>query len=240
MKKPTIIVPMAGNGSRFKSVGYPQPKPMIPFLGKTMIEHVLAEFTFDARYIFIVQQAHIDEFQIDQLVTSIIPDAKVISVNGVTDGAARSVLLAQKYIDNKFPLIVINSDNIIRWNNEKFNEILKDANIDGAIFTFSPNDDSSKWSFVTTKDGLITKVAEKERISDTATAGLYFWSTGESFVRAASEMINLDIRTNNEFYLAPVFNQNIGYGQRIVPFEVDEMWGVGTPEDLQIYIEAHT
>jgi len=230
---------MAGNGSRFKSVGYPQPKPMIPFLGKTMIEHVLAEFKFDARYIFIVQQTHIDEFQIDQLVTSIIPDAKIISVNGITDGAARSVLLARKYIDNTFPLIIINSDNIIRWNNEKFNEILKDQSIDGTIFTFKPNDDSSKWSFVTIQDGIITEVAEKQRISNIATAGLYYWRMGKSFVTAADQMIDRNIRTNGEFYLAPVFNQNFEKGQRIIPFDVDEMWGVGTPEDLQIYIEAH-
>ena len=234
-KKPIVLVPCAGNGTRFSKAGYSNPKPLIEFLGKPMIQHVVDCVPLDADWIFIVQQNHIDEFQIDQVLKQIKPHCIVISTgSGVTEGAAASVLLAQQYIDNDRPLLIINSDNIIEWDAVSTTANWLESESDGLILTFQDTD--PKWSFVKLNDnGHATQVAEKTPISDIATAGLYAWKKGCDFVLAAKTMIEKNIRFNNEFYLAPVYNQNIEQNQIITTHTV-VMHGVGTPEDLAIYL----
>ena len=80
------------------------------------------------------------------------------------------------------------------------------------------------------------EVAEKNPISDNATVGYYYWKHGSDFVKYAEQMIERDIRVNNEFYVCPVFNQAIEAGLKISSFNADGMWGLGTPEDLNIYL----
>jgi hypothetical protein len=86
---------------------------------------------------------------------------------------------------------------------------------------------------------LVVEVAEKNPISDIATVGYYYWKHGSDFVKFAEEMIQKDIRVNNEFYVCPVFNQAIEAGKYIRTFDVPKMWGLGTPEDLNYYLENY-
>ena len=87
------------------------------------------------------------------------------------------------------------------------------------------------------KEGNVTEVAEKNPISDNATVGFYFWKKGADFVKYAEQMIERDIRVNNEFYVCPVFNQAIEDNLKIRLFEIKKMWGLGTPEDLNNYLK---
>ncbi len=228
---------MAGNGTRFSKAGFTKPKPLIDVMGKPMIERVADCLPIDAEWIFVVQQNHIDEFQIDKVLNDMRPGCTVLSTGGgVTEGAACTVLLAEKFIDNEQPLIIINSDNIIEWDAKDTIERWIATKYDGLILVF--NDTDPKWSFAKLDSaGFVTEVAEKQPISDLATAGLYAWRRGSDFVKAAKSMIKQNIRFNNEFYLAPVYNQNISlYGHKIVTHHV-VMHGVGVPEDLAIYIK---
>jgi hypothetical protein len=103
------------------------------------------------------------------------------------------------------------------------------------IFTF--HDVHPKWSFVKTNSyGFITEIAEKNPISDIATCGIYWYRRGSDFVSAAERMIKKNIRTNNEFYIAPVYNEMIEDGCKLIPFFVHKMHGIGTPEDLNTYL----
>ncbi len=52
-------------------------------------------------------------------------------------------------------------------------------------------------------------------------------------------MIQDEIRVNNEFYVCPVFNQAISDMKKIRPFEISEMWGIGTPEDLDYFLKNY-
>ena len=52
-------------------------------------------------------------------------------------------------------------------------------------------------------------------------------------------MIKKDIRTNNEFYVCPVYNEAIQAGKNIKIFDVPKMWGLGTPEDLTIFLNKY-
>jgi len=233
--KLNIVVPMAGAGSRFEKEGFLLPKPLIDINGSPMIEWVVDNLKIDANYIFIVQQSHIDKFAVDQVLKRIKPECTIFPINGVTDGAARSVLLTKNLIDNNNPLLIVNSDNIIEWDSKAVMEFM--SNYDGGITTIQAA--GPKWSYASTNElGYVTKIAEKVQISTNATTGHYYWRTGSLFVQAAQQMIDKDIRYNNEFYVAPVYNQLVEAGSKVVIKEVEKFWSVGTPEDLA-YFHTH-
>jgi dTDP-glucose pyrophosphorylase len=105
---------------------------------------------------------------------------------------------------------------------------------DGIILTFDST--HPKWSYAKVEDNVVVEVAEKKPISNHATVGFYGYKKGSSFVRSAYSMIKKDIRVNNEFYVAPTINELIQEGQKFIIQDVEEMYGVGTPEDLQYYL----
>jgi len=71
-----------------------------------------------------------------------------------------------------------------------------------------------KWSFARVNDrGSVTEGAEKNPISTNATVGYYYWKKGSDFVKYAEQMINKNVRVNNEFYVCPVFNEAIADGK---------------------------
>lgn len=234
-KSVNVLIPMAGNGKRFFEKGYADPKPMIRFLNKTMIEHVLDSIDIDGNYIFIIQMDHEIKYNMSDFLEKIKPGCSVVVIDGVTDGAARTTLSAKGLIDNDMPLVIANSDQIIKWNKQEFLESMK-VN-DGVIASFYSN--SPKWSYAKHKNKIVEEVAEKMAISDTATVGVYGWKKGSDYVKYAESMIKKDIRTNNEFYVCPVFNEAISENKKISVFYVDEMHGVGTPEDLMEYISKY-
>ena len=131
-----------------------------------------------------------------------------------------------------------NSDQFIEWNsNECLYAFSADA-IDGGILTF--NATHPKWSYAKVDEtGFVSEVAEKKVISDQATVGVYYWKRGSDYVKYAEQMIEKNIRTNNEFYVCPVFNEAISDGKKIRVKTVEKMWGIGTPEDLNYFLDNH-
>lgn len=234
-KNLNILIPMAGAGSRFASAGYTFPKPLIEVAGKTMIEVVVKNINIDANYIFLVQAEHFEKYNLAHYLNLLAPNCKIVIVDHVTDGAARTALLAKDLIDNSSPLLIANSDQFVSWDSSEALYQFRSDNIDGAIVTFEST--HPKWSFAAVDDsGWVTKVAEKDPISNIATTGIYYWARGSDFVRFAEQMIEKDIRTNGEFYICPVYNEAIGSGLRIKTLQADRMWGLGTPEDLNSFL----
>lgn len=222
---------MAGMGSRFVEKGYALPKPLIKIFGKPMIQLVVESLGLEANYIFIVQKEHRVKYHLDDVLDAIVPGCKVVEVDGVTDGAARTTLIAKDLIDNDTPLVIANSDQVVVWDALAFKSLLASQ---GVIAMFHADD--SKWSYAKIDNGFVSEVAEKKVISNNANVGIYGFRTGSSYVKYAEQMIEKDIRTNNEFYIAPVYNEAIADGEKIVPYFVDEMHGIGTPEDMNAYI----
>lgn len=237
-KRLNVVIPMAGAGSRFEKAGYTFPKPLIEVRGKPMIQLVVENLGLDANYIFIVQHEHNKKYQLYPFLNLIAPGCKVVAIDGMTQGAACTVLKAREYINNDRPLVIANSDQFVEWNPTDFYYGMEaDKKIDGGIVTFKAT--HPKWSFVKVNDGLITEVAEKRPISDDATVGIYYWKEGSAFVQSADEMIEEDNRVNGEFYVAPTFNYAINRGLKFKPFQITKMWGLGTPEDLTEYLAHH-
>lgn len=236
--KMNVLIPMAGAGSRFQQVGYTFPKPLIDVRGKPMIQVVVENLNIEATYIYVVQKEHRAKYNLDTLLNLITPGCKVVEVDGITEGAACTTLLAKEYINNHEPLLMANSDQYIEWDSNEFMYKMVEQNLDGGVVTFRST--HPKWSFAKINEqGYVTEVAEKNPISDIATAGIYYWKRGSDYVRFAEQMIKKNIRVNNEFYVCPVFNEAIEGGCRVKTFDVPVMWGLGTPEDLKYYLENY-
>ena len=233
-----ILIPMAGAGSRFEKAGYTFPKPLIDVNGKPMIQVVIENLNIKANYIYIVQKSHREKYNLDTLLNLITPNCKIVEVDGLTEGAASTALLAKEYINNDKPLFFANSDQFVEWDSNEFMYKMNETNADGGIVSFTAT--HPKWSFSKIdENGLVTEVAEKNPISDIATVGYYWWKNGSDFVKYAEQMIDKDLRINNEFYVCPVFNEAIKDNKEIRTFDVEKMWGLGTPEDLKHYLENY-
>jgi NDP-sugar pyrophosphorylase family protein len=232
-----ILIPMAGEGSRFIKEGYQFPKPLIDVAGKPMIQRVVENLSFDAEYIFLVRKEHIEKYEglcgtLEQITNK---KTNIVIVDKLTEGAASTALLAKDYINNEDDLLIANSDQIIEYEPQNFVTLKTISYTDSIVFTF--NATHPKWSFVKTNPkGLVIEVAEKKPISNIATCGIYWYKKGSDFVKYAEQMINKNIRVNNEFYIAPVYNELINDRKILVPFYVNKMYGIGTPEDLKNYL----
>jgi len=231
-----VLIPMAGAGSRFTDAGYTFPKPLIEVRGKSMIQVVVDNIGLDANYHFVVQKEHREKYNLDTMLNLIAENCKVIEVDGLTEGAACTALLAKNFINNNQPLFFANSDQWVDWDPMEFMYKMQETKSDGGIVTFEAN--HPKWSFAkTNNDGIVTEVAEKKPISTNATVGYYYWKHGSDFVKYAEEMIRKNIRVNNEFYVCPVYNQARKDGKIIRTSQAKAMWGLGTPEDLDYYVK---
>lgn len=231
-----ILVPMAGAGTRFQSAGYTFPKPLIEVRNKPMIQLVVENLNIECKFVYIVQKSHYDKYNLKYLLNLMTPNCDIVTVDGVTEGAACTTLLAKEYINNDKHLIIANSDQYIEWNSENFYYMTSELN-DGLILTFKSI--HPKWSFVRIENDLVKEVVEKKPISDIATVGIYYWNKGSDYVKYAERMIEKNIRVNNEFYVAPVYNEAILDGMNIKIYNVERMWGIGTPEDLNYFIENY-
>ena len=237
----TIVIPMAGRGSRFADAGYDLPKPLLPIHGVPMIEAVVRNLapSEPARFVFICQREHLASYGFEQGLRSAAPDCEIVAIDGVTEGAACTVLLAEHAIDPDDVLVIANSDQWVDHTMDEHLAVMRGAGLDGVIMTMTADD--PKWSFVELDERThVTNVVEKVVVSDEATVGIYTFARGGDFVRAAKAMIAAGERVNGEFYVAPVYNQLIGEGAAVgidnVGAEGAGMYGLGIPADYEAFL----
>lgn len=243
-----IIIPMAGEGRRFKEAGYANLKPFIEINHKPMIRWVLENINLygdNYKYIFICNIGYCQK--LDEILSNYFyhyPNSyKIIPIHNITEGAACTVLLSELYIDNEEELLIVNSDQLVL---EKHNIIAKEEwcysglnhfrkmNADGGIFCFW--NDNPKWSYCRISNGKINQTIEKEVVSNFATTGSGYWfKRGKDFVSAAKRMINKNDRSKGEFYVVPAYNYLISDDKVIIPYFINNLVGLGTPEDLEIF-----
>tara|TARA_B100001093_G_C26600092_1_gene915472 strand:+ start:127 stop:852 length:726 start_codon:yes stop_codon:yes gene_type:complete len=232
---------MAGAGSRFQKEGYIEPKPLIKIHGRPMIQVVIDNLrpSCEHKFIFICQEAHVVKYDLKKKLSQWAPGCEIIEISGITDGAAITVLKASNFINNNQPLMIANSDQYIDFNIEEYLKAMKN-DLSGLIMTMTADD--NKWSYVgLDQNSLVTHVVEKEVISNEATVGIYNFSEGQIFVNAANSMIDKDLRVNGEFYVAPVYNEIINNGFHVGVYNVGSvgngMYGLGTPDDLNMFLK---
>jgi dTDP-glucose pyrophosphorylase len=235
---------MAGGGTRFKEAGYALPKPLMDVYGQPMIEVVINNLRPRAphRFIFVCQQSHLRDFPLRGLLARAAPNCKILGIDGMTAGAACTVLLAREYIDNDSPLMIANCDQWVRYNVDDYLRAFAASRAAGFIMTM--RSDESKWSYVRRdRAGKIVEVVEKEVVSNEATVGVYNFARGSDFVKAALDMIEDDERSKGEFYVAPTYCRLIAAGRNIESLCVGDdqsaMYGLGTPADLQHFLSLN-
>lgn len=237
-----IVIPMAGAGNRFAKAGYKDPKPLIPIHGIPMIKLIIENLrpSQPHRFIFICQRTHVEEYGLEAKLKSWAPDSALIQIEGLTEGAACTVLAARELLNTSNPLMIANSDQYVNLPIDDYLDEMPNTNLDGLIMTMTAVD--PKWSFVgLSPEKLIITVVEKQVISDEATVGIYNFRHGSDFVRAAESMIKKELRVKGEFYVAPAYNELIAEGQKIgihnIGREGSGMYGLGTPVDLDLFLK---
>ncbi len=235
-----IVVPMAGEGTRFKEAGYSFPKPLIDIKGKPMIQVVVENLKpkVPHKFIFIARQVDVEQYSLEQIFSNLTKgNYSSIKTTGATAGALATVMGAVDEIDGDDDLLIANADQIIDTKIDTFLNFARKGSIDGAIMTFTAS--HPKWSYARVgKRQVVLETAEKKVISDNATVGLYYFRKGSDFIEASKAMIEKNIRTNNEFYVCPAYNEMILRGKKIKAYEIkaSQMHGLGTPEDLKQYL----
>jgi len=232
----TVLLPCAGAGSRFAAKNYKKPKPLIDVHGFPMIKKVINNLNINAEFIFIVQKEHYEKYYLDTILPLIESGCKIICVDGLTEGAAVTTLIAEEYINNDKHLLIANTDQYVEWDSGEFLSKAIMQKLDGLILTF--NATGNKWSYVTVDgNNFVTQLAEKIEISNIATVGIYYFDKGSDYVKYAKQMIDKGIKYNNEYYVAPVYNEMIADNKKIGIHYCDKMYGIGTPEDLEFFLK---
>lgn len=231
-----VVIPMAGLGSRFQNAGFEHPKPFIEFLGKTMIEHVVENLGASNDFIIIMQKQHYMAYShIIARLTEQVSSFDAVLIEKPTNGAAETCMLASSKLDHQAPLMIANCDQIMEWNNYDFRTWFLASGLDGAICTFDSQSTKNSYALID-ENGLVKQTAEKTVISPHATTGIYVWNKAGNFLSAAEEMIVQGLRTNNEFYVCPVYNINVERGEKIGLYHIKKHWPIGTPQDLVNYL----
>ena len=230
-----IVFGLCGESKRFYDEGYIVPKYLIHYNNLSMLEHSVKTLRVPGDLWFVVKEKHLQEFDfLESFLHSL--GGKIITCNKDTGGAAETLLLTEGHIDEDKPLLSVNCDQYMRWDESFFINSMVNEPDTCWLPTFKANNPS--YSYVKTdENGLVTDIKEKEVISNDATVGIYHWSKAKFFFRDAKQMIADGYKENNEYYIAPVYKYSIKNGLTVRKFEVkeNEFWPVGTPEELKAF-----
>ena len=108
-----IIMPMAGEGSRFIKEGWTIPKPLIELKGLPLFLRAVRSVTIEGvpmKYSFIVRKEHIERYQIDRRIKSLLPNANVLFVEKTTRGAVETCLMAENLMAEEDAIMVLDCD----------------------------------------------------------------------------------------------------------------------------------
>ena len=237
MRNLHIIMPMAGEGSRFRNAGWATPKPLIEFKGKPLFVRAIESVRVDGasmKYSFIVRKEHIDDYGVDMSIKAILPEANIYSVEKTTRGAVETCLIAEKGIDDDDAVVVMDCDLEFRSNEYRrlieaaLNTPADDAR-GGALVSFESN--KPKYSYA--DDGLVKRTAEKEVISNHALCGAYFFASGREFKAAAHRLLDEPVMLKPEFYVSLLYNYLLRDGSPVRLATMEMYRSYGTPEELK-------
>jgi len=243
MRKLHIVMPMAGEGSRFANAGWTTPKPLIELNGQPLFKHAISSVAaegIEMKYSFIVRHEHIEKYGIDAGIKSFLPEANIFSVMKTTRGAVETCLMAESAIADDDAVIVMDCD--LEFRSVKFIEIIRSIlslpSIQaegGALVSFES--DQPKYSYAELgEDGYVKRTAEKEVISNHALCGAYFFSTGKRFKQIAHQLLDEPEFKKPEYYVSLLYNYMLQAGEKVQLAPMEEYYSYGTPEELSKFL----
>lgn len=239
------LIPLAGEGQRFKNEGYDTPKPLIEVSGKKMIIQAFESYPTPDKASFVVLKSHCDAYGIDEILETAYPGCRVVTLDHVTEGQAITASLGVQATDYERPLLIAACDNGLIINAEKYNDMLSQPDVDVVCFTFRNNptvaaNPKGYGYVITDNQGIIKGVSVKQPISDQPTndhaiVGAFYFKTAKSFMDGVAYIRDNNIRVNNEFYIDSIMGTLDALGLKGMVLECDyESWG--TPNDYKTYV----
>ena len=244
MRPLTILMPMAGLGSRFAKAGFTTPKPLIEVDGQPMFLKALSSIeAIDApkQYHFVIRQEHVDTQLLDELIRDALPEAKITVLPEMTRGAAETAYAAVKDMDQRSGLIVMDCD--LWFQSKSYDDMVMSSlsdksEIAGGLITFESSDPRYSYARLN-EQNLVIETAEKSVISSHAISGAYFFASVETFSHSAEQLLSLPIdHTMPEYYLSLLYNILIDERAPIQASFIDQYASFGTPEELAAYAHA--
>lgn len=238
------LMPMAGGGSRFAANGYNLPKPFIPIMGKPMFVAATKSCPPASTTIFICQERFLSRYPFEQEVAKHFENYKIYSVSEITEGQASSCLIAADSLDTDESLVISSIDYQLVYDEAKLEQLLADESVDVVIFTLQiksmPVKDLNGFAYCRLEGDRVVEIVEKRTISNTpredqAVSGSFYYRRSRDFVRSARQMIEKNIRVNNEFYVGTSINQLIEQGANVRYFPLDKFISFGNPFELELY-----
>jgi dTDP-glucose pyrophosphorylase len=232
-----IIITMAGEGSRFKKVGYKVPKHEIVVKGKSLFEWSMLSLSdlLTESFIFIVRKHSYQKRELETLIAKVgIKDYQILEINELTDGQASTAILANSCISDEEDVLIFNIDTFVELGEIKKTDFY---GVDGLIHVFNAPGD--KWSFAKVDEiGRVIQVSEKVRISDLASIGLYYFKNWNMFKEVYLNHLD-DIKEEyNEAYIAPMYYYLLSdYNVRTEMIPYEKVHILGTPEDLDEFMK---
>ncbi len=233
------VMPMAGRGSRFNKEGFDLPKPLLEIYGMPFFYWAtksISKFIDLSSIDFVVLQEHIEKFSIDKVIKKFFPEARIVGLQEVTEGAVITSMKGIEEINDDLPIIFNDCDHLFK--SKEFNNFCNlnfDSTIDGILLTFKANE--PKYSFVEKDiDGNIIRTVEKKVVSDEAICGCYYFKNKEIFLKSAEKyLINCNY---NEYFMSGVYNVMIQDNKNVKSIKTDFHIPFGVPEEYIIAKES--
>ena len=229
-----IVVPMAGRGQRFLDKGIFTPKPLLEINSEPFISHVIDSVTFEnAIFYFLIREQHLKENNFDEIFKRKKINYKIIPINKDTEGAASTVLIGIKEMNNDLPLIVKDCDQVMNWSQKNFLEFVNRRKNDGVLVTVPTTNPG--FSYVELLDDMstVTRTKEKEVVSSFGNTGCYYFNKTAEFEYYTNLMIKKNIRVKNEFYVSQIYNEYILDNKKIIHYPIVEIFSIKTPAELE-------
>eukprot|EP00928_Gymnodinium_smaydae_P014629 TRINITY_DN15388_c0_g2_i1.p1 TRINITY_DN15388_c0_g2~~TRINITY_DN15388_c0_g2_i1.p1 ORF type:complete len:522 (-),score=91.61 TRINITY_DN15388_c0_g2_i1:102-1595(-) len=240
-----VVVPLGGLGSRFQKEGYlTRCKPFVPVLGKPMILWVLDGLSLrDEDTLVIVYNPSfmgIGNFM-REVVGAKYPDCKFVELEGPTRGAAETVLIGLKGIDEslrKRPTLLADGDTF--YTADIVNKFRAVAATHNAVFCFHDTQPKPIYSYVRLDDSDdVLEVKEKIKISDWANSGCYCFRDGTQLASECEMLIEKNLKQASqdgvgEFYTSGVIATMLEKKEpfRALKLDLDSIQVLGTPAQV--------
>lgn len=238
-----VIIPLAGDGTRFKNEHFSNPKPLIKVFKKTLIEISIKSLNLkNANFFFVTRKYKNKKFnnQLLKILKKYTSSNRIIKLGKTTNGPVSTCLKVKKIDQNK-PLIIANCDQYLNWKPEVFLNFVKKKNIDGAVLTYKSR--SKKNSFVAIKNNKIINIVEKKVISDNALIGVHYWKKTSLFFESSKKLI-FDLKKNKnkrEPYISETYKYLLKKKLTLVPYllKKKEYFLIGTPKDYRNFVKKY-
>ncbi|MBO8240543.1 NTP transferase domain-containing protein [Prochlorococcus marinus XMU1412] len=240
----TILMPMAGEGKRFKIKGFTLPKPLIEVSGKNMFQQALNDLPVMDSYHLVIKNNQLSNFRNLELIKENKKNnINLLVLDKPTKGQADTCLQAIENLSLNTPLTISACDMGIIFDYKNFKNLMDNDNVDIIVWGCRGYPGAIKnpqmYGWIIEEKNIIKKIIVKKNTKnpqdDPCVIGTFTFKKPEFFSKAAQILIEKKHTVNNEYYVDSCINEAIGLGLNVVFMEVQFFLCWGTPNDLHTY-----